>query len=74
MAIARIMPEFASATHLDAPMSSEAVFNLTRSGELIKGRVTTEIGTGSIDLGTSAAAAIRIDHGRIALAFERRVF
>ena len=69
--IAQLLPGLDNAAALDAPVSAEGRFNLTPVGQVIDGSVTVETGRGTLNFPRKAALApIRIDHGRIAVAFE----
>lgn len=68
--IARIVPAFAGLSALDAPLSAEAMFELTEAGEVAAGTVTVELGAGSLAV-MEQVPPVALDHGRIAVRFDK---
>lgn len=70
-AILRIAPSIGGLEALDTALSGEALFNLSREGDVVDGRATVEFGDGQIDLRSLGdLVPVRLDHGRLAMRFE----
>jgi AsmA-like C-terminal region len=72
-AIARISPSFAGLAQLRSLLSAEAKFDLNSTGDVLSGQATLELGAGFMDMAANGTAPpIRIDHGRVAVRFDRK--
>jgi hypothetical protein len=71
-AIARVSPSFDGLKRLSSPLAAEAFFDLNENGEVLSGQANVELGAGYLDVaGNATTAPIRLDHGRIAIRFDR---